>query len=85
MFFIFVWQVAPLLFEAFETVPHLTQISYIGMEGLFFSYCSDHDQALAIYYVHPVNNETGKVFGEAIISNCSISTSWIKKSDTISN
>ena len=43
------FQVAPLLFQAFETVPHLDQISYIGMDGLFFSYYSDNDQALAMY------------------------------------
>ncbi|KAK7278184.1 hypothetical protein RJT34_23209 [Clitoria ternatea] len=42
-------KVAPLLFQAFETVPYLDQISYIGMEGLFFSYYTDHDQPLAMY------------------------------------
>ena len=43
-------QVAPLLFQAFETVPNLAQISYIGMEGFFFSFYTDHDdQALAMY------------------------------------
>ncbi|RDX83242.1 Histidine kinase CKI1, partial [Mucuna pruriens] len=42
-------KVAPLLFQAFETVPHLAQISYIGREGLFFSYYTDDDQVLAMY------------------------------------
>jgi hypothetical protein len=65
------------------------------MEGLFFSYCSDRDQALAmfsnsssnkpLYYVQHVNNETGEVFGEAVISNSSIDTSWIKEVANLSN
>ncbi|RDX89612.1 Histidine kinase CKI1, partial [Mucuna pruriens] len=72
-------KVAPILFQAFETFPYLAQISYIGMEGLFFSYYSDHDEALAMYsnsssswgtsnktYIQPVNGETGQVQGEAI-------------------
>ncbi|KAK7344383.1 hypothetical protein VNO77_13911 [Canavalia gladiata] len=42
-------KVAPLLFQEFETVPFLAQISYIGMEGFSFSYYTDHDQALAMY------------------------------------
>ncbi|XP_027349422.1 histidine kinase CKI1 [Abrus precatorius] len=44
-----VTKVAPLLFQAFETVPHLAQISYMGMEGLFFSYYTDNDKVLAMY------------------------------------
>ncbi|GAU17004.1 hypothetical protein TSUD_37620 [Trifolium subterraneum] len=65
------------------------------MEGLFFSYCSDRDQTLAmfsnsssnkpLYYVQRVNNETGEVFGDAIISNSSINTSWIKEAANLSN
>nr|XP_027188993.1 histidine kinase CKI1-like [Cicer arietinum] len=96
-------KIAPLLFQAFVTVPHLTQISYIGMEGFFFSYSSDHNQTLAmysnsssmssngiasnktLYYIQPVNNETGEVFGEAIISNSSINTSWIKRAANLSD
>ncbi|XP_061338438.1 histidine kinase CKI1-like [Gastrolobium bilobum] len=97
-------KVAPFLFEAFKTVPHLAQISYIGMEGLFFSYYIDHDKALAmysnsssssslnsgasnktLYYIQPVNHETGEVFGEAIISNPSISASWIREAVNISH
>lgn len=87
---------APLLFQAFQTVPHLAQISFIGMEGLFFSYYTDHEQPLAmysnssspsssrrdvsnttLYYIQPVNRESGEVYGKPIISNnLSINPSW---------
>ncbi|XP_061353193.1 histidine kinase CKI1-like [Gastrolobium bilobum] len=89
-------KVAPLLFQAFETVPHLAQISYIGMDGHFFSYYTDHDQAMAmysnassssnstwgtlnttVYYIQPVNRDTGELYGEAIKSNSSINASGV--------
>ncbi|RHN81039.1 putative histidine kinase [Medicago truncatula] len=86
-------KVAPLLFQALKTIPHLTQISYIGMEGLFFTHYNDGDQVLAmysnsssggasnktLYYIQHVNHDTGMVFGEAIISNntINIDASWI--------
>lgn len=63
------------------------------MEGFFFSYYTDHDQALAmysnssssnwgasnktIYYIQPINRDTGELYGEAIISKPSINTSWV--------
>ncbi|XP_041022200.1 histidine kinase CKI1 [Juglans microcarpa x Juglans regia] len=81
-------RVAPVLFQAFSTIPYLTQISYIGSDGLFFSYYTDGSQTLSMYsnsssfvhdsstapnvgnnyvwYVQSVNNETGKLHGEAI-------------------
>lgn len=50
MLILFIWlQVAPILFQEFETLPYLTQISYMGMEGLFFSYYNDDDQVIALY------------------------------------
>ncbi|KAL2323706.1 hypothetical protein Fmac_028085 [Flemingia macrophylla] len=91
-------KVAPSLFQAFETVPYLTQISYIGMEGFFFSYYTDHDQVLAMYsnssssggvsnktYVQPVNRETGEVYGEVLISNPCMNASWIEEAIHESN
>lgn len=42
-------QVAPSLFQAFSTTPHVSQISYIGLDGLFFSYYFDGNQTLALY------------------------------------
>ncbi|KAF8387742.1 hypothetical protein HHK36_026396 [Tetracentron sinense] len=41
--------VAPYLFLALSTIPHLAQISYIGFDGLLFSYYNDGDQTIAIY------------------------------------
>ncbi|GFZ04532.1 signal transduction histidine kinase [Actinidia rufa] len=74
-------QVAPILFQALSTIPHLSQISYIGLDGLLFSYYTDGNQLFAIYsnssllvdtsttkhtwYVQPVNRDTGKLYGEA--------------------
>ncbi|XP_027367923.1 histidine kinase CKI1-like [Abrus precatorius] len=98
-------KVAPLLYQAFETIPYLAQISYIGMEGLFFSYYTDHDQALAMYtnssssfscwgasnksmyYIQPVNRETGEVYGEAkaIVSNPFINATWIEETVNVSS
>ena len=38
------------MFEALSTTPHLNQISYIGFEGLFFSYfIDDQNQTFALY------------------------------------
>ncbi|KAK4847321.1 hypothetical protein QYF36_000728 [Acer negundo] len=42
-------RVAPSLFQAFSTIPHMSEISYIGLDGLFFSYYIDNNQTLAIY------------------------------------
>ncbi|KAG5514155.1 hypothetical protein RHGRI_035527 [Rhododendron griersonianum] len=75
-------QVAPVLFQALSTIPHLSQISFIGLDGLFFSYYyTDEDRISAVYtnnsstkfanassdwYTQPVNRDTGKLYGEAI-------------------
>lgn len=40
---------APALFQALSTVTYLSQISYIGVEGLFFSYYTERNQTLAMY------------------------------------
>ncbi|XLQ99702.1 hypothetical protein S83_065901 [Arachis hypogaea] len=83
-------KVAPLLFQAFERVPHLEQISYIVMEGLSFSYYRDHLQILAmfsnssssstLYYIQHVNQDNGEAYGEPTKYNfSSINTSWISE------
>lgn len=41
---------APLLFQAFSTIPYLSQVSFVGTDGLFFSYYSEENQQpLAVY------------------------------------
>ncbi|XP_054806238.1 histidine kinase CKI1-like [Prosopis cineraria] len=87
-------KVAPMLFQAFQTIPHLTEISYIDMEGFFFSYYIDQGQTLALYsnssfsspagaskimYVQPVNPSTGDFYGEARIYEHPVDASWIQE------
>ena len=38
-----------MLFQGFAIIPYLTQISYIGIDGLFFSYYTDKNQTFAVY------------------------------------
>ncbi|KAK8654388.1 hypothetical protein V6N13_128357 [Hibiscus sabdariffa] len=73
-------KVAPTLFLAFSTIPYLSQISYVGSGGLFFSYYFDGNQTVSAYansssssnrkrdvwYKQPVDNHTGKFNGEAV-------------------
>ncbi|XP_057789986.1 histidine kinase CKI1-like [Salvia miltiorrhiza] len=42
-------KVAPALFQAFSTIPYLSQISYIGLNGLLFAYGKDEDEPYALY------------------------------------
>ncbi|XP_010247778.1 PREDICTED: histidine kinase CKI1 [Nelumbo nucifera] len=42
-------KVAPHLFLIFLAVPDLTQISYIGVDGILFSYYKHHNQTLVVY------------------------------------
>ncbi|KAL1341182.1 hypothetical protein AAHE18_09G068400 [Arachis hypogaea] len=83
-------KVAPLLFQAFERVPHLEQILYIVMQGLSFSYYRDHLQILAmfsnssssstLYYIQHVDQDNGEPYGEPTKYNfSSINTSWISE------
>ncbi|XP_040963937.1 histidine kinase CKI1 [Gossypium hirsutum] len=86
-------KVAPTLFLAFTTIPYLSQISYVGLEGLFFSYNIDGNQTLLTYanssfssrkkhvwYKQPVDNQTGKLYGEPVISHSFnvVNTSWFQ-------
>ncbi|KAI7982281.1 Histidine kinase CKI1 [Camellia lanceoleosa] len=41
--------VAPVLFQALSTIPHSSHISYIGADGLLFSYYTNGYQTFAVY------------------------------------
>ncbi|TYG89969.1 hypothetical protein ES288_A12G145100v1 [Gossypium darwinii] len=86
-------KVAPTLFLAFTTIPYLSQISNVGLEGLFFSYYIDGNQTLSTYanssfssrkkhvwYKQPVDNQTGKPYGEPVRSHSFnvVNTSWFQ-------
>ncbi|KAL1135069.1 hypothetical protein V6Z11_A12G149000 [Gossypium hirsutum] len=86
-------KVAPTLFLAFTTIPYLSQISYVGLEGLFFSYHINGNQTLSTYanssfssrkkhvwYKQPVDNQTGKPYGEPVRSHSFnvVNTSWFQ-------
>ncbi|KAK2639169.1 hypothetical protein Ddye_026964 [Dipteronia dyeriana] len=69
-------KVAPRLFLALATIPHVSQVSYIGLDGLMFTYYKDGVQTLAVYsntsmssfcYSQPVNRDTGMLYGEAVV------------------
>ncbi|KAJ4952785.1 hypothetical protein NE237_029617 [Protea cynaroides] len=89
-------KVAPSLFLVFSTIPNLSQISYIGRDGLVFSYLHDGTQTLSVYsntskssswYNQPVNSDTGEVFGEANCMNAivNVNTSWIQEALSSAN
>ncbi|GAV87387.1 LOW QUALITY PROTEIN: Response_reg domain-containing protein/HATPase_c domain-containing protein, partial [Cephalotus follicularis] len=74
--------VAPLLFQAVSITPYISQISYIGIGGIFFSFFIDGNQTVAVYsnssfpsnarnkynwYTQPVNRDIGMLYGEAVI------------------
>ncbi|XVE73422.1 hypothetical protein DITRI_Ditri11bG0116900 [Diplodiscus trichospermus] len=42
-------KVAPILFQVFSTIPYVSQISFIGLDGLLFSYYIDGNQTLSVY------------------------------------
>ncbi|XP_002515291.2 histidine kinase CKI1 [Ricinus communis] len=42
-------KVAPMLFQTFSVIPHISQISYFGLEGPFFAYYRDGNETYAIY------------------------------------
>ncbi|XP_021283433.1 histidine kinase CKI1-like isoform X2 [Herrania umbratica] len=84
-------KIAPVLFVALSTIPHLAQISYIGLNGLIFSYYNDKDQKVAVFsntsfssnwYSMPVNRDTGMLYGEAVASKAvvSMNESWFQES-----
>ncbi|KAL5786732.1 hypothetical protein ACOSQ2_009124 [Xanthoceras sorbifolium] len=83
-------KVAPRLFLALATIPHVSQVSYIGLDGLMFSYYNDGGQTLAVYsntslssrcYTQPVNRDTGMLYGEAVASQSRVpvNKSWFQQ------
>lgn len=75
-------QVAPALFQAYSTIPYISQISYISLNGLFFSYYKEGDEPHALYsnstfssrngtkkytwYLQPSSRDTGDLHGDAV-------------------
>ncbi|KAM7277414.1 hypothetical protein ACFE04_019280 [Oxalis oulophora] len=74
-------KVAPTLFQAFVLSPYISQITYVGAGGVFFSYYIDANQAIAIIfsnstktyncYTQNVNPKTGILSGEPSVVKCS--------------
>ncbi|XP_010507784.1 PREDICTED: histidine kinase CKI1-like [Camelina sativa] len=73
-------QIAPLLFEAYSTIPQVSQVSYISRDGFLFSYIrADIDTSVAVYanssssssggdytwYTQTVDQITGRLNGNA--------------------
>ncbi|KAF8379736.1 hypothetical protein HHK36_029184 [Tetracentron sinense] len=81
--------VAPYLFLALSTIPHLSQISYIGLDGLFFSYYKSGDEIFAVYfysdwknwYTQPVNRDNGLGYGEVTSLNplVTVQENWFQE------
>ncbi|GLT37955.1 hypothetical protein SLA2020_122340 [Shorea laevis] len=78
-------KIAPTLFLALSTIPQISQVSFIGSEGLLFSYYKDRGQTLAVFsnssspshwYTKLVNPDTGKLYGKAVASPPRQQTSW---------
>lgn len=76
-----IFQVAPYMFLAFSIVPHHCQSSYVGENGLLFSYYTESNQTFALFanssytsinaksynwYRQHVSDDNGMRFGEAI-------------------
>ncbi|KAJ0014878.1 hypothetical protein Pint_19620 [Pistacia integerrima] len=85
-----VTKVAPTLFIALSTIPQLSQVSFIGLHGLLFSYYVDGDRTLAVYsnasfsstwYTQPVNHDTGVFYGTPVPSNplFSVNATWFQE------
>lgn len=55
---------APVLFLALSTIPNLSQISYVTLDGLFFSYYNNGDQNFAVY-----SNTSSSPFPRASANN----------------
>ncbi|GMI79384.1 CYTOKININ-INDEPENDENT 1 [Hibiscus trionum] len=87
-------KIAPTLFVALSTIPNLSQISYIGLNGLVFSYYNEEnngeEQKLALFsntsfsshwYSMPVNRDNGKLYGMAITSKAMvpINATWLQE------
>nr|XP_043638434.1 histidine kinase CKI1-like [Erigeron canadensis] len=64
-------KMAPLLFQALLTIPHVSQISYIGKDGLFF----------ALYTQLTQDSDTGKLYGESVVFSPQVlvNESWLQQ------
>ncbi|KAF3454879.1 hypothetical protein FNV43_RR05327 [Rhamnella rubrinervis] len=82
--------VAPILFEALSITPHLTQISYVGLEGLFFSYYINNNRTFVVYsnssssntwYTQFIDRDTGKSYGNVSKSSplINVNESWFQQ------
>ncbi|XP_019102007.1 PREDICTED: histidine kinase CKI1-like [Camelina sativa] len=53
-------QIAPLLFEAYSTIPQVSQVSYISRDGLLFSFIkADSDTSVAVFANSSSNSSSG--------------------------
>ncbi|XP_020884425.1 histidine kinase CKI1 [Arabidopsis lyrata subsp. lyrata] len=52
-------QIAPLLFEAYSTIPQVSQVSYISRDGLFFSYIAESNTSVAVFANSSSNSSGG--------------------------
>ncbi|KAL0384764.1 UNVERIFIED_CONTAM: Histidine kinase CKI1 [Sesamum radiatum] len=74
-------KVAPHLFLALSTIPHVSRVSYTGLDGLsFLYYRNDKDETFALFsnsssssslsfsgcYAQPVDRDTGKLNGQVV-------------------
>ncbi|KAJ6400973.1 hypothetical protein OIU84_016404 [Salix udensis] len=88
-------KVAPSLFQAFSTIPFISQISYIGLGGLFFSYYYEGNQTFAVYsnstasnlknfswYRQPVDSDTGKALNSSQ-GHASFESGWNSAQDPL--
>ncbi|KAJ7973279.1 Histidine kinase CKI1 [Quillaja saponaria] len=83
-------KVAPELFLTLSMIPPVSQASYIGLNGILFSFYIDEDQMIAVFsntsyssewYTQPVNRDTGKLYGEAVASSSmdTVNATWFEQ------
>ncbi|KAL3653349.1 hypothetical protein CASFOL_003030 [Castilleja foliolosa] len=93
-------KVAFSLFQSLSTIPYLSQIAYIGSDGLLFAYYFEHDRLFTLYsnstfsstqnytwYTQPANPDTGKLYGNAVESPPFdlVNSTWFQESINSSN
>ncbi|CAN0896905.1 Histidine kinase CKI1 [Linum grandiflorum] len=80
-------KVAPLLFQEFATLPYVSQIAYLGLDGPFWSYYYEGNRSYSMYYKQglfykqPVDSATGKLYGKEKKSNFSVGVlaTWVSE------
>ena len=79
------FQVAPTLFLALSAIPYISESSYIGQNGLLFSFYKEEDQIVAVFantsssssssffssnwFTQPVDRDSGELYGEAVAAH----------------